>query len=147
LPPDSGQPQNIATAVAEISERATLLIREEIELAKAEVSEKISRLIKGLIVGSIAGIFIGTALLFLLHGLAWLTWFELFGPGEIFWGYLIVAAVLLILGGIAGYLAAKAVRSSAPPKPEMAIDEARRIRDTVTGDAPPEPESTFGRPI
>ena len=34
------QPQNIATAIAEVSERATLLVREEIELAKAEVTEK-----------------------------------------------------------------------------------------------------------
>ncbi len=29
----SEQPQNIATAITEVSERATLLVREEIELA------------------------------------------------------------------------------------------------------------------
>ena len=50
-----GPPQNIATAIAEVSERATLLVREEIELAKAEVSEKASKLIKGAVVGVAAG--------------------------------------------------------------------------------------------
>ena len=37
-------PQNIATAIAEISERASLLVHEEIELAKAEVTEKVTKL-------------------------------------------------------------------------------------------------------
>ena len=41
------QPQNIATAIAEVSERATLLVREEIELAKAEVTEKATKLAQG----------------------------------------------------------------------------------------------------
>ena len=34
--------QNIAEAIQEVSERATLLVREEIELAKLEVTEKIT---------------------------------------------------------------------------------------------------------
>ena len=38
--PARRSPQNIATAITDISERATLLVREEIELAKAEVTEK-----------------------------------------------------------------------------------------------------------
>ena len=138
MDPDSEQ-QNIAHAVTEISERASLLIREEIELAKAEVAQKISRLIKGVVVGVAAGIFVVTALLFLLHGFAWLAWFELFGQNEIFWGFFVVAGVLLVLGGLAGWLAAKAVKSSAPPTPDMAIDEARKIRETVTGESQPEP--------
>ena len=130
--------QSIGAAVAEISDRATLLIREEIELAKAEVSQKINTLIRGLIIGTAAGIFVVTGLLFILHGFAWLSWYELFSGSEFFWGFFLVAAVLLVLGGVAGWLAAKAVKSSSPPKPEMAIDEARKIRETVTGhqDAP-----------
>ena len=43
----SEPPQNIATAIAQVSERATLLIHEEIELAKAEVTEKATKLVKG----------------------------------------------------------------------------------------------------
>ena len=130
---DNGQPQaqSIAAAVQEISDRSTTIIREEIELAKAEVQQKVNRLIKGLVIGTAAGIFIGTALLFVLHGLSWLAWFEFFGPGEYFWGFFLVAGVLLILGGLAGWLAAKLFRSGSPPTPDLAIDEAKRIRETV----------------
>jgi uncharacterized membrane protein YqjE len=133
LAADNGQPQGptIAAAVQEISDRATTIIREEIELAKAEVQQKVNRLIRGLVIGTAAGIFIGTALLFVLHGAAWLAWFELFGPGQFFWGFFVVAGVLFVLGGIAGWLAAKLFRSGSPPTPDMAIDEAKRIRETV----------------
>ena len=48
----AGAPQNIATAITEVSERATLLIHEEIELAKAEVTEKTTKLARGAVVES-----------------------------------------------------------------------------------------------
>ena len=138
---DNGQPQaqSIAAAVQEISDRSTRIIREEIELAKAEVQQKVNKLIRGVVIGTAAGIFIGTALLFVLHGLSWLAWFELFGPGEFFWGFFVVAGVLFVLGGLAGWLAAKLFRSGSPPTPDMAIDEAKRIRETVE-------ESVSGEP-
>ena len=143
---DNGQPQaqSIAAAVQEISDRSTRIIREEIELAKAEVQQKVNRLIRGAVIGTAAGIFIGTALLFVLHGAAWLAWFELFGPGEFFWGFFVVAGVLFVLGGLAGWLAAKLFRSGAPPTPDMAIDEAKRIRETVeeSVSGEPRPEET-----
>lgn len=129
----SGQPQNIATAITDVSERVTLLIREEIALAKAEVSEKVTKLIKGAVVGVAAGIFVVTALLFALHGLAWFTWDMLpVSGGKVWLGYFIVGGALLLLGVLAGFIAAKAVRAGAPPTPAMAIDEARKIKDTVS---------------
>ncbi|MDQ6750894.1 MAG: phage holin family protein [Actinomycetota bacterium] len=142
--PDSPQ-QSISDAVTEISERASLLVREEIELAKAEITEKLSRLVKGLVVGAAAGIFVVTALLFVLHGFAWLGAVELFDGNQIYWGFFLVAGLLFVFGGIAGWLAAKALRSSSSPKPEMAIDEAKRIRDTVTSQAQPGPRIGRGR--
>jgi uncharacterized membrane protein YqjE len=146
LAADNGQPQaqSIAAAVQEISDRSTRIIREEIELAKAEVQEKVNRLIRGAVIATAAGIFIGTALLFVLHGAAWLAWFELFGPGEFFWGFFVVAGILFVLGGLAGWLAAKLFRSGSPPTPDMAIDEAKRIRETVeeSVSGEPRPEGT-----
>jgi hypothetical protein len=131
LPPDGEQPQNIATAITDVSERVSLLVREEIELAKAEVTQKISRLIKGAVVGLAAGIFVVTALLFFLHGFAWLVTYELFNNQKAFWGFIFVGGTLLLLGALAGYTAARAFRSSTPPTPDMAIDEAKKIRETV----------------
>ena len=48
---------DLAQTVQEISERASLLVREEIELAKAEVTDKVTKLIKGAVVGIVAGVF------------------------------------------------------------------------------------------
>ena len=124
--------QNIATQVQEVAERASLLVREEIELAKTEITAKITKLIKGIVVGAAAGIFAITGLLFLLHGFAWLAWFALpVDSNAFFWGFFVVAGVLFLLGGIAGFLAARFIKAGKNPKPEMAIDEAHRIRETV----------------
>ena len=140
-------PQNIATAITEVSERMTLLIREEIELAKAEVTEKVTKLIKGAIVGAAAGIFVVAALLLALHGFAWLAWNLLpVGAGGVFWGYFVVAALLLLLGGLAGFIAARAVRSSAPPVPAMAIDEARLIKETMSSPSTIGTQANVGGP-
>jgi len=123
---------DVSQTVQEISERAALLVHEEIELAKAEITEKVTKLLKGVAVGVSAGIFVVTGLLFALHGLAWLAWFVLpVGNSSFFWGFFIVAALLFALGGIAGYLAARFLRESQPPTPSMAIDEAKKIKGTL----------------
>ena len=134
---EQGGNTKIAQAIQEVSERAQILVREEIELAKAEVTAKISQLVKGAAVGAAAGIFAIVGLLFLLHGFAWLAYYALPVPdGTFFWGFFLVAGILFLLGAIAGFVAAKAFKRGAPPKPDMAIDEAKRIRETVTSDRP-----------
>jgi uncharacterized membrane protein YqjE len=135
-PPDeqrSEPPQNIATAIAEVSERASLLIHEEIELAKAEINEKATKLIKGTIVGLAAGVFILMAVIFALVGCAWLLYYYL--PGNdftYFWGFFAMAVILVLLGVLAGLIAARVVKRASPPVPNMAIEEARKIRETVS---------------
>jgi hypothetical protein len=130
----SEQPHNVAAAIAEVSERATLLVREEIELAKAEVSEKATKLIKGAVVGVAAGIFFMTALVFALVGCAWLLYYFLpVGDFAFFWGFFAMAVILVLLGVLAGFLAARAVKKGSPPVPSMAFEEARKIRETVSG--------------
>jgi len=128
----TGSPEQISAAIQEISERAQLLVREEIELAKTEVQIKVQRLVKGAGVGAVAGVFALAAMVLILHGLAWLAWWALPTDGPTyFWGFFLVALILLILGGIAGFFAARFFKSGSPPKPELAIEEAQRIRQTV----------------
>ena len=129
----TGSPQQIAAALQEVSERAQLLVREEIELAKTEITEKLQRIVRGAVVGAVAGVFVLSALLLILHGFAWLAWWVLpVGDKQnYFWGFFFVAVILLILGVIAGFVAARFFRSGTPPKPELAIEEAQRIRETV----------------
>lgn len=114
-----------------MSERATLLVREEIELAKAEMAAKARKLATGAVVGIVAGVFVLTGLFFLLNSAAWGAWL-IFG-GTAYWaGFLFVAGVLFLLGTLAGGLAYRAMRTGTPPAPTMAIEEAKKIRDTVT---------------
>ncbi|HMJ02199.1 MAG TPA: phage holin family protein [Conexibacter sp.] len=121
----------LAEAVTQVSERASLLVREEIELAKAEINARVSKLIKGAVVGIVAGVFLITGLFFLLNSAAWGAYL-IFG-GTAYWaGFLIVAVLLFVLGALAGLIAARAMKRGAPPMPAMAIDEAKKIRETVT---------------
>jgi uncharacterized membrane protein YqjE len=140
-------PHNIAAAIAEVSERAQVLVREEIELAKVEVTEKATKLIKGAVVGFAAGIFIAMALIFALVGCAWLLYYYL--PGNnytYFWGFFAMAVILLLLGALAGLLAAKAVKKGAPPVPTMAIDEAQKIKQTVSSGSAAAPSTSTPTP-
>jgi uncharacterized membrane protein YqjE len=129
--------QNIAEAIQEVSDRVSLLVHEEIELAKAEVTEKVTKLIKGAVVGIVAGIFMIFGLFLLLDGFAWLAYWAIpFPEGTYFWGFFVVAAVLFLVGALAGYIAARAVKSGSPPTPQLAIDEAKLIKETVQSKHP-----------
>jgi uncharacterized membrane protein YqjE len=135
LAPEPGQPDDgpqIASAVQEISERASLLVREEIELAKAEITEKVTKLVRGTVVGTAAGVFAVFGLTILLHGFAWLLFSLIFD--DVYWGFFIVAGVLFLLAGVSALLAVRWMKSGAPPTPDMAIDEAQRIRATLSGE-------------
>jgi hypothetical protein len=134
-----GTPDAIVASLTDVSDRVQTLVREEIELAKAELGAKAKRGIAGAVVGVSAGIFAVFGLLLLLEGLAWFAWYELFPDNEFFWGFFLVAAILFLVGAIAGFLAARAVKRAFPPAPTMAIDEARLIRETMTSSSPAVP--------
>jgi hypothetical protein len=128
-PPPTPPREGVGPAVQEISFRAQQLVREEIELAKAEVTIKARKLAKGAAVAAAGGIFAVVALLFFLHGLAfgfsdWL--------GVAVWvGYWITAALLFLLAAVAAFVASRLFKAGSPPKPQMAMDEAQRIKQTV----------------
>jgi uncharacterized membrane protein YqjE len=127
---------DLGQAIQDVTERASLLVREEIELAKTEVTEKVTKLIKGAVVGIVAGIFAVFGLIYLLNALSWLIW-DLIGGTRDFWlGFLIVAVGLFLLGGLAGFLAARFIKRGAPPTPQMAIEEGKLIKETVTSSHP-----------
>jgi uncharacterized membrane protein YqjE len=129
---------DLAKAVQEVSEKASLLVREEIELAKAEMTEKVTKLAKGAVVGVVAGIFAVFGLIYLLHGVALLIWMLIGGTEDFYIGYVIVAVLLFLFGGIGGWLAARFFKGGTPPTPQMAIEEAQLIKETVTSSRPAE---------
>lgn len=131
MPDNELRQTSLAEAITQVSERASTLVREEIELAKAEINARLSKLVRGAVVGIVAGVFFLVGLLFLGHAGAWGAYL-IFG-GDAYWaGYLTVAVALFVLGALAGALAYRAMRKGSPPTPSMAIDEAKKIRETVT---------------
>ena len=124
-PPGTAEKQ-LGEIVGEVSAKASLLVREEIELAKAELVDKAGKLGRGAAAGAVAGVFAFFALIFFLHALAWF-FSEVVGL-PVWGGYLLVTVILIVVGAIAGYLALRFFRRGTPPKPELAIEEARRTR-------------------
>jgi uncharacterized membrane protein YqjE len=127
---------DLGQAIQDVSEKMSLLVREEIELAKTEVLEKVMKLAKGAAVGIAAGIFAVFGLIYLGHGVAWLIWDVIGGTRDFWLGFVIVAVILFLLGAIAGFVAARFFKRGAPPAPQMAIEEAKLIKETVTSEHP-----------
>ena len=128
----------LAKAIQEVTEKGQLLVREEIALAKAEMTEKVTGLIKGIAIGAAGGIFVLAGLIYFLHFLALLI-ADVLGSNP--WlGYLILAGFLFLFGGIAAFLAARFFKKGSPPTPQMAIEEAQLIKETITAPHPARPE-------
>lgn len=131
MPGSNGTQENFATAVTEVSERVTVLIRDEVELAKSEVTQKVTSLARGtvaVLLGAVFGVF---ALIFLLETAAWgLNAILIDGAGDLWIGFAIVFGVLAFLTIVVFLFAWRKLRVG-PPTPQMAIDEAKRIKDTV----------------
>ena len=124
--------------VVDVSERVSTLVREEIELAKTEISEKVGALVRGSLVGIAAGIFAFLGLILLMHAIAWLL-NDLFFEDSFWAGFLIEAVLFFVTAAIAGLVAYRAVKKGVPPTPEMAIDEGKRIKQTLEAGTTPGP--------
>jgi uncharacterized small protein (DUF1192 family) len=128
LPDSNGQPENIATAVADVSERMSVLVREEIELAKAEMTQKVSSIARGaaaVAAGAVFGVF---AVVIGLFTLAW----GLNSAFSSLWEGFAVTFLVLIVLTVGAFLFAWRKLKVGAPTPTMAIDEAKKIRQTVS---------------
>lgn len=130
-PPE--QDRSVGELVFDVSERASSLVREEIELAKAEVSEKVGKILRGSAVGAAAGVFAFLALILAMHGIAWLL-NDLFFGDEAWPGYFVEAGLFLLIAAGAGFAAYRSLQAGAPPVPEQAIEEAKATKATFEGD-------------
>jgi uncharacterized membrane protein YqjE len=122
---------SLAAAVTDVSEKLGVLVREEIELAKAEMVDKASSLARGaaaVAVGAVFGVF---ALIFVLLTIAW----GINSATTSLWiGFAVVMVLLITLTAVAFLFAWRKLRVGAP-KPQMAIEEAKKITETVKAGA------------
>ena len=130
---------SVGELVFEVSDQASVLIREEIELAKTEVTEKFNRLLRGSVAGLAAGIFVLLALMLAMFGVAWLLNDLVFNN---FWaGFFVEAGLFLLIAAGAGLFAWRSFKRGAPPTPDMAIEEAKEIKAAFDGQNGQEEES------
>ncbi|HEX8076143.1 MAG TPA: phage holin family protein [Thermoleophilaceae bacterium] len=124
-PTDTAEKQ-LGEIVSEVTSKAQLLVREEIELAKAEIQLKVSRIVKGAIAFAAAAFFGLLMLIFLLHTLSWgfTDWLSV----KYWVGFGITALILLILTGLAALIGVRLVKKGAPPTPDLAIEEAQATK-------------------
>jgi uncharacterized membrane protein YqjE len=132
-PPQEPSDRSVSELVFDVSEQASTLIREEIELAKTEVSEKVNKILRGSAVGVAAGVFAFLALILVMEGIAWLLNEEVFDKA---WpGFFIEAAVFLLIAALAGLFAYRSLQAGAPPVPEQAIEEAKLTKTALEGES------------
>ncbi|MEA2412747.1 MAG: hypothetical protein QOC77_3308 [Thermoleophilaceae bacterium] len=121
--------KQLGEIVGEVTSKASLLLKEEIELAKAEVAQKAKRLGIGAGLGAVAGAFLFFFLIFFLQMLAYgfADWFSL----KPWVGFGMVCVLLLIFAGVLGFVALRLIKRGSPPVPQMAIDEAKKTRAAI----------------
>jgi hypothetical protein len=130
IPPGrDGADKNLGEIVSDVTEKASLLVREEIELAKAEVISKARSLGIGAGIAGAAGVFLIFAFAMFLETLAWLL-VDLFDM-PIWAGFAMVTLLLVLLALFAGLIAARLLRRGAPPTPDMAIEQAKLTRESL----------------
>ena len=124
-PPGSAE-KPLGEIVSDVTSKAQLLVREEIELAKAEVTAKVSKLAKGAGFFAGAGILAVFGLIYLFHMLALglADWFSL----KVWVGYAIVTVFIFLIVGILAFLGLRSVKKGTPPVPELAIEEAKKTQ-------------------
>ena len=120
-------------AAKQVAERASALVRLELELAKLELRRKVAALGLGLILGLGAAVLAVFGVAFLLAAAAAAlatatsTWLAL----------LLVGLGLFLVTGLLGMLALRSFKKGTPPVPEQAIREAQLTQTALKSDAGP----------
>lgn len=119
----------IARAIQDISTSVSLIVSEEIALAKAEVGAKVTTIGRGGGIAVASAVFLFFAMILLSHAFAW-GLYTAIGVG-VWFGYFLAAVFFIVLGLIAGFVASKLLKKSAPPVPTMAIEEAQELKQAL----------------
>jgi hypothetical protein len=120
-PPEQLRERPIGDLVKQLAGQTSTLVRQEIDLAKAEMSEKAS------VAGKGAGLFGGAAVVGLLAAGA-LTAFLILLLSEAMDAWLAALIVGVVMAAVAGALAAAGrsrIRAATPPLPEQTVETVK----------------------
>src|SRR6476469_952864 len=122
-------PHGLGAAVKEVAERASAIVRLELELAALELKRKVSSLGLGI------GLLLGAAVLavFML-GFFFATIAAGLATAMPVWAALLVTTGIILLAAVVGYLGVAKVKKGTPPVPEQAILEAKLTTEALKTD-------------
>jgi hypothetical protein len=119
--PDVAQ-QSVGELLGDISRDLSTLMRQELELAKAEIKAEVSK--TGRAAGMLGGAgFAGYMVLLFLSCAAWWGLENVMDAG---WAALIVAAVWAVIGAVL-YATGRSTMRTVHPKPERTVDTVQEI--------------------
>lgn len=108
--------------MARLGEQVSVLVRDELELAKSELRDKGKAAGLGAALGGVAGVLAWFAVAALM--IAAIDAFALVMP--VWAAALVVAGILLVVAGICAAVGVGKVKRAVPPVPEQAIDSVGR---------------------
>jgi hypothetical protein len=123
--PDGDKP--LGELVQDLSRQTSTLIRQEMRLAQAELTEKAGHAGKG------AGMFGGAGIV-ALYGVGALVAAAVLGLATVIEPWIAAAAIgagLLLIAGILALTGKKELEEAGPPKPEQALESVQRDIETV----------------
>ena len=119
----------LGATVKTVSERASSLVRLELELAALEVKRKIASLGIGIGLALAAVVLLVFALGFGLATIA-----AGIATAVAWWlALLIVTVGILLVAGLLGWLGMRSIQKGTPPVPEQAIEEAKLTSEALKG--------------
>ena len=127
MPTRETESQSVGTAAKVVAERASSIVRLELELAAMELQRKVKALGLGLVFGLGAAVF-----LFFTIGFAFATIAAALATAMATWAaLLIVTGALFLMVAVCGVLAIGRFKKGTPPLPEQAIREAKLTTDAL----------------
>ncbi len=130
---ETGERRELPTAelVKQLANETTTLVRQEIELAKAEMAQKVRP------AGIGAGMFgaAGAALLLALGALTAFLILALDGAVPSWLAALIVGLAWAAVAGVLAFLGRERVREAGPPKPERTVESVQEDVETAKASA------------
>jgi hypothetical protein len=127
MPIREADPQGVGAAVKEVAERASSIVRLELELAALELKRKVASLGIGI------GLALGAAvMLVFMVGFVYATIAAALTLVMPTWAaLLVVTGILLLKAAVLGLLALSRIKKGTPPVPEQAIREAKLTTEAL----------------
>jgi len=119
---------SVGQLISEVSRDLSTLMRQELELAKAEVKTEVAKAGKG--VGMLGGAGFAGYMVVLFASIA--LWWGLANVMDEGWAALIVAAVWAAIGVVL-FVTGRGTLRTVNPKPERTVETAKQVPDALKG--------------